>query len=534
MLKIHHSLALAVMAGAMAWSGFALPAGAQEPAAAPAAAEAPATDPVPASPKTDTAAAEAPAAATATPPSAEDKDKALMGVAAYLNNTDPAGTTLQPVTGIPGPGHNGFMMVCAALVLFMTLPGLALFYGGLVRRKNVLSVCAQCLCCSGLVAILWWAFGYSLVFGTNFNSPFLGGSEYFFFKHITSAPNTNYAYWVSENVFSMYQLMFAIITPALIVGAIAERMKFSAIMGFITLWMFLIYFPMAHMVWGLSGFMNGVWNGGAAAGAMAADGTALTFVAAKIKAIDFAGGTVVHMTSGWSALILCIILGKRLGFGKEKMAPHSMVLCMVGTGMLWVGWYGFNAGSAVAADGVAANAFMTTTLAAAVAGFVWAMIEGITKGHPSILGFCSGIVAGLVVITPACGFVNATGAVIIGVLAAVIPYIFVVYVKNAIGYDDALDTFGVHAVGGTLGAIMTGLLATADVNSNLNTNLKDIVGKTLVFEQLKAVGLTLVLSIVGTVVIAFILKAVIGLRPTPEVETAGLDISEHNEEGYAL
>src|SRR4051794_28162429 len=211
--------------------------------------------------------------------------------------------------------------------------------------------------------------------------------------------------------------------------------------------------------------MNGVWN---------ADAT--------IHAIDFAGGTVVHMTSGWSALILCLILGKRLGFGKEKMAPHNMVLCMVGTGMLWVGWYGFNAGSAVAADGVAANAFMTTTLAAATAGFVWAMIEAILKGHPSILGFCSGIVAGLVVITPACGFVNATGAMIIGLLAAIVPYVFVVFVKNMLGYDDALDTFGVHAVGGTLGAILTGILATVDVNANLATNLKDVVGKTLLFE----------------------------------------------------
>jgi len=274
---------------------------------------------------------------------------------------------------------------------------------------------------------------------------------------------------------------------------------------------------MAHMVWGVTGLMNGVWNSGA-----------------SIKAIDFAGGTVVHMTSGWSALILCMILGKRIGFGKEKMAPHSMVLCMVGTGMLWVGWYGFNAGSAVAADGVASNAFMTTTLAAATGGFVWALIELIHKGHASILGFCSGIVAGLVVITPACGFVDATGAMIIGVLAGLVPYIFVVFVKNMFGYDDALDTFGIHAVGGTLGAILTGILATADVNSNLNTNLKDIVGKTLVIEQLKAVALTLALSIVGTIVIAMVLKVILGLRPTPEAETEGLDITDHQEEGYVL
>ena len=427
------------------------------------------------------------------------------------------------IADVPGPGHNTWMMTSAALVLFMTLPGLALFYGGLVRKKNVLSVCAQCLGCAGLVTVLWWAFGYSLVFGKSFSEggatlgKYLGGSEFFFLKGVTSAPNTDYAYWVSQNVFSMYQMMFAIITPALIVGAVAERMKYMAVMVFIAIWMFVVYFPMAHMVWGVTGLMNGVWN-----------------ATASIKAIDFAGGTVVHMTSGWSALILCIILGKRKGFGKEKMSPHSMVLCMVGTGMLWVGWYGFNAGSAVAADGVASNAFMTTTLAAATAGFVWALVELIHKGHASILGFCSGIVAGLVVITPACGFVNATGAMVIGLLAAIVPYIFVVFVKNMIGYDDALDTFGVHAVGGTLGAILTGVLATADVNSNLNTNLKDIVGKTLVFEQLKAVALTLVLSVVATAIIATVVKVIIGLRPTVEEETQGLDITDHQEEGYVL
>jgi ammonium transporter, Amt family len=434
------------------------------------------------------------------------------------------------IANVPGPGHNGWMMTCAALVLFMTLPGLALFYGGLVRKKNVLSVLAQCLGCAGMVTVIWWAVGYSLVFGKSFTGtalePFLGGTEFFFLKGVTSAPNTDYCYWVSQNVFSMYQLMFAIITPALIIGAIAERMKFSAIMAFIFIWMFVIYMPMAHMIWGVTGLMNGVWNGGA-----------------KIAAIDFAGGTVVHMTSGWSALVLCIILGKRAGFGKEKMSPHSMVLCMVGTGMLWVGWYGFNAGSALAADGVSANAFMTTTLAAATAGFVWGIIEKILKGHASILGICSGIVAGLVVITPACGFVDATGAMIIGVLAAIVPYIFVMYVKGAIGYDDALDTFGVHAVGGTLGAILTGVLATSSVNSNLavtdpanyattNGLAKMVAEGGLLLEQFKAIGITLVLSIVGTVIIAMVVKAIIGLRPSLEAETAGLDITDHGEEGY--
>ncbi len=416
------------------------------------------------------------------------------------------------------------MMICAALVLFMTLPGLALFYGGLVRKKNVLSVLAQCLGITGLVTIMWWAFGYSLVFGKSLNSPFIGGTEFFFLKGVTSAPNTDYAWWISQNVFAMYQMMFAIITPALIVGAIAERMKFSAILLFVTIWMVVVYFPLAHMVWGVTGFMNGVWNGDAV-----------------IKAIDFAGGTVVHMSSGWSALVLCIILGPRIGFGKEKMPPHSMVLCMVGTGMLYVGWFGFNAGSALAADGVAANAFMTTMIAAAVAGFVWGMIELVFRGHASILGFCSGIVAGLVVITPAAGFVDSTGAVIIGVVAAIVPYIFCTVLKSKFGYDDALDTFGVHAVGGTIGALLTGVLATSSVNGNLtdantyakaNGLYKLVAEGGLWLEQVKAIGVTLVLSIVATVVIAFLVKVLVGLRPTHEVESQGLDINEHREEGY--
>jgi Amt family ammonium transporter len=408
-------------------------------------------------------------------------------------------------------------MTSTALVLFMTLPGLALFYGGLVRRKNVLSVLAQCLGITGLVTILWWICGYSLAFHSG--SSIFGGLQWSFLSGVDSTPNTDYSGWVSHNVFSMYQLMFAIITPALIVGAIAERMKFSAILAFVTLWMFVVYFPLAHMVWGIDGLMNGVWNAGA-----------------KIKAIDFAGGTVVHMSSGWSALILCLILGKRLGFGKEPMPPHNLVLCMVGTGMLWVGWYGFNAGSAVAADLVAANAFTTTTLATAVASFVWPMAEWLLKGKPSVLGFCSGAVAGLVVITPACGFVTAGGAVLIGIAAGVVPFFFCFKVKSWLGYDDALDTFGVHAVGGTMGAFLTGVLARNSANANLATNLKDYIKDTafqpLVFEQLKAIVLTLLLAVVGTTIIAFAVKAVLGLRPSEEVESNGLDVEEHGEEGY--
>jgi Amt family ammonium transporter len=412
-----------------------------------------------------------------------------------------------------GPGHNAWMMTSTALVLFMTLPGLALFYGGLVRRKNVLSVLAQCCGMAGLVPLLWWAVGYSFAFSKG--SPVLGDLSFAMLNGVDSLPNTDYSYWVSENVFSMFQMMFAIITPALIVGAIAERMKFSAIMLFLTLWMLVIYFPQAHMVWGIDGLMNGVWN---------AD--------AKIKAIDFAGGTVVHMTSGWSALVLALMLGKRQGFGQKVFAPHSLVLTMVGTGMLWVGWYGFNAGSAVAADGVAASAFISTTLAAAVAGATWPALEWLIHGKPTVLGFCSGAVAGLVVITPGAGFVTPTSGVIIGVIAGVVCFLACTKLKAALKYDDALDTFGVHGVGGTVGAIVTGIFATPEVNANLNTNLASYIGAGLVIEQLKAIGVTLVISVVGTVVLASIVKALVGLRPDAEAEEIGLDYTDHGESGY--
>jgi Amt family ammonium transporter len=306
-------------------------------------------------------------------------------------------------------------------------------------------------------------------------------------------------------------------------------MRFGAIMAFVFAWMFIVYFPLAHMVWGATGLMNGVWN-----------------AAAKIPAIDFAGGTVVHMSSGWTALILCLILGKRIGHGKEQMMPHSLVLTFIGTALLWVGWYGFNAGSAVAADVVAANAFTTTTLATAVGAFTWPLVEWIFKGKPSVLGFCSGAVAGLVVITPACGFVNSTGAVIIGVVAGTIPYIFSTIVKNIFKYDDALDTFGVHGVGGTCGALLTGILVDPTVNSNLqavsagsphnpamdNGLITAIANHSLVVAQAKAAGITIALAVVGTLVIGYLVKFTIGLRPSVEGEHQGLDIIDHGEEGY--
>src|SRR5438552_10508409 len=469
-------------------------------------------------------------AQTSTSPSPSPSlEQRVADLEAYVNNSargsdEPNAPAASNIAG-PGPAHNAWMMTCAALVLFMTLPGLALFYGGLVRAKNVLSVLAQCLGIAGLVTILWWVAGYSLVFSRG--SPFVGGLNFTFLHGVGARPNNDYSYWVSQNVFAMYQLMFAIITPALIIGAVAERMKFAAVLVFVGAWMFVVYFPIAHMVWGVDGWMNGVWN-----------------AAAKITAIDFAGGTVVHMSSGWSALVLCILLGHRLGFRKEIMAPHSMVLCMVVTGMLGVGWYGFNAGSALAPDGIAANAFMSTTLATAVASFTWAMLEYALRGRPSVLGFCSGAVGGLVVITPACGYVDPTGAVIIGIAAGIVPFFACTKLKSWFHYDDALDTFGIHAVGGTLGAFLTGLLATASVNPNLlltaaaspnpstPNGLATIVGHALWLEQLKAIAVTIVLAVVGSSIIGALVRGLIGLRIAPEIERQGLDINQHGEEGY--
>ena len=461
--------------------------------------------------------APAPAAAPAAPaePAGPTLEQRIFDLEKYVTNgqagKDGDKEWKSNIAG-PGPGHNAWQMTSTALVLFMTLPGLFLFYGGLVRKKNILSVIAQCMGIAGLVTILWWACGYSLSFGGGAGStaPFIGDLSFKFLEGVSPYASGAGYWWISDAMWCMFQLTFAIITPALIIGAIAERMKFISVMLFVAAWMFVVYFPFAHMVWSTTGFMCGPLNPNA-----------------TIKAIDFAGGTVVHMTSGWSALVLCIMLGKRKGYGKEPMAPHSMVLCAIGTGMLWVGWYGFNAGSALGADGIASNAFMTTTLAAATAGFVWALLEWITRGKPSVLGFCSGIVAGLVVITPGAGFVTATSSVIIGVLAGVVPFIAVAYLKKILGYDDALDTFGVHGVGGTLGAILTGVFASPEANSIVE-GLKE----GLLMNQLKAVALTIVWSVVATIVITIVVKLVVGLRPSTEVEVSGLDLAEHGESGY--
>ena len=448
------------------------------------------------------------AAEPAQTPTLEELAADIGDIQAYINNGERVTEAGKSKIAGPGPGHNAWQMVSTALVLFMTLPGLALFYGGLVRKKNILSVIAQCMGIAGLVTILWWACGYSLSFGTG--NAFVGDLSFKFLEGVEPGAVGAGYHWISDSMWCMFQLTFAIITPALIVGAIAERMKFIAVLLFTAIWMFAVYFPFAHMVWAGSGFMCGPLNPDAG-----------------IKAIDFAGGTVVHMTSGWSALILCIILGKRKGYGKDQMAPHSMVMCAIGTGMLWVGWYGFNAGSALGADAIAANAFTTTTLAAGTAGFIWACCEWILRGKPSVLGFCSGIVAGLVVITPGAGFVTATSSVIIGALAGIIPFLAVAYLKRILGYDDALDTFGVHGVGGTLGAVLTGIFADEKANSAV-AGLKD----GLVVEQLKAVGLTIVWSVAATIVIALIVKVLVGLRVDSDVESQGLDLAEHGEAGY--
>jgi Amt family ammonium transporter len=494
------------------------------------------------------------AAWTTNAPTTEQR---LESVEAYFQNSDPTATYkdtngnwtvnfgLAPniintnlinsqgnYVSFPGAGHNAWLLASTALVLFMTLPGLALFYGGLVRKKNVLSVLAQCFLITGLTTILWYICSYGMIFGGDGTPTGPLGMTHdwikgivgnpgvcWMFNGVTSAPNPGYSYWVSENVYSMFQLMFAIITPALIVGSIAERMKFKAILVFMTLWILLVYNTQGHMVWGVNGMMNGCWNS-----------------AATIKGLDFAGGTVVHMSSGWSGLVLCIILGKRLGFPKEPMPPHSIVLTYIGASMLWVGWYGFNSGSAVAGDVISANAFTTTTLATAVGSFVWPMWEWIVKGKPSVLGFCSGAVAGLVLITPACGYVLPSGAMWIGIAAGTIPWFFCYKVKGWLGMDDALDAWSVHGIGGMCGAIMTGMFARQAANPNLATNLSktvtDHIFQPQLWEQLKTIGVSLVLFIVGTIVIAYITKALVGLRPTEEVEMAGLDLAEHGEEGY--
>jgi len=410
---------------------------------------------------------------------------------------------------------NAWMLVSAALVLLMTGPGLALFYGGLVRRKNILGTMMQSFAMMGLVTVLWAILGYSLAFGHG--NAFIGGFEHVFLRGVGLTPNTDYASTIPEQTFMVYQLMFAIITPALITGAFAERMKFSAMAVFLSLWSIVVYSPMAHMVWGVGGLLNA--NGG------------------RIPSLDFAGGTVVHITSGISALITALYLGKRIGYPETNMAPHSMVLSFIGACLLWVGWFGFNAGSALGSGPLATSAFVATHFAAASAAIGWTIAEWIHNGKPTALGAISGAVAGLVAITPASGFVQPFSALLIGILAGLFCAFMVFVVKARFGYDDSLDAFGVHGAGGTLGALLTGLLATRAINAAFG---KDAPTGALdghwsqILNQASGVGISWVLSAVGTLVLLFVVDKVIGLRLSPEDENEGLDLSQHGEEAYDL
>lgn len=410
---------------------------------------------------------------------------------------------------------NAWMLVSAALVLLMTGPGLALFYGGLVRRKNALGTMMQSFAMMGLVTILWAVAGYSLAFAHG--TSFIGGFDHFFLKGVGLAPNTDYAATIPEQTFMVYQLMFAIITPALITGAFAERMKFSAMAIFLSLWSLIVYSPMAHMVWGAGGLLN------------AAGG--------RIPSLDFAGGTVVHITSGVSALVTALYLGKRVGYPQTAMPPHSLVISFIGACLLWVGWFGFNAGSALGSGPLATSAFINTHFAAASAAVGWTIAEWLHNGKPTALGAISGAVAGLVAITPASGFVQPFPALLIGLVAGLFCSFMVFKVKAKFGYDDSLDAFGVHGAGGTLGAVLTGLFATQIINP--------IFGKGVatgavdghwgqVLNQLAGIGLAWGISIAGTLVLLFLVDKVIGLRVTADDEHDGLDVSQHGEEAYDL
>jgi Amt family ammonium transporter len=415
-------------------------------------------------------------------------------------------------------GDNAWMLTSAALVLLMTGPGLALFYGGLVRKKNILATMMQSFAMMGLVSILWALVGYSLAFGHG--NMFVGGFEHVFLRGVTLTPNLDYAATIPEQTYMIYQLMFAIITPALITGAFAERMKFSSMAVFLSLWSLLVYCPMAHMVWGVGGLLNAT--------------------AGHIPSLDFAGGTVVHITSGVSALICALYLGKRIGYPHTAMPPHSMVLSFIGACLLWVGWFGFNAGSALGATPLATSAFVNTHLATAAAALGWTIFEWFHNGKPTALGAISGAVAGLVAITPASGFVQPMSALVIGLAAGFVCSFMVFGVKSFFGYDDSLDAFGVHGAGGTLGALLTGLFAASVINPIYG---KDAAGNNIptgaidghwgqILNQLTGVGVAWGISIAGTLILLFFVDKIMGLRVTPEQEVAGLDLSQHGEEGY--
>jgi Amt family ammonium transporter len=443
----------------------------------------------------------------ATPAAAPEVSKA---VSEQLKQLD------QRVTAAQSAGDNAWMLVSAALVLMMTGPGLALFYGGLVRRKNTLAIMMQSFLLMALISVMWALVGYSLCFGGN--GPVIGGFEHAFLRGVGADPNPDYAGTIPQATFMIYQLMFAIITPALITGATAERMKFSGTVLFLTLWFLVVYAPLAHMVWGKGGFLNASLGG-------------------KFPTLDFAGGTVVHISSGVSALVCALYLGKRTGYPKQPMPPHSLVLSFIGACLLWVGWFGFNAGSALAASALATSAFVATHMATAAAAMSWSIAEWIKNGRPSALGAISGAVAGLVAITPAAGFVGPMSALAIGFIAGLVCYYMVTKVKSIFGYDDALDAFGVHGAGGTIGALLTGVFAQQVINPIFGVG-KPVGGMDGHWGQLgnQLVGVLIAwgFALVGTIVLLKITDMITGVRATETEEIEGLDITQHGEEAYNL
>jgi Amt family ammonium transporter len=422
----------------------------------------------------------------------------------------------QKVAAAQSSADNAWMLVCAALVLMMTGPGLALFYGGLVRHKNVLAIMMQSFALMSWITVLWALVGYSLCFGGS--GSFIGNFEHAFLRGVGVVPNPDYAATIPQMTFMIYQLMFAVITPALITGATAERMKFSGTMLFMTLWFLFVYAPMAHMVWGKGGLLNAALGG-------------------RFPTLDFAGGTVVHITSGVSALVCALYMGKRIGYPKQAMPPHSLVLSFIGACLLWVGWFGFNAGSALASGNLATTAFVATHFGAAAAALSWSLAEWFKNGRASALGAISGAVAGLVAITPAAGFVGPMPALVIGFVAGIFCYLMVTKFKSIFGYDDSLDAFGVHGAGGTIGALLTGVFAQSFINPIFGEG-KPVGGLdgrwAQVGYQLVGVLFAWIFALVGTIMILKIVDAITGVRVSEEHEVQGLDISQHGEEAYNM
>jgi len=405
-------------------------------------------------------------------------------------------------------GNTAWVLTASALVLLMTIPGLAFFYGGLVRRKNVLSIMMQCFVIVCVISLQWMLFGYSLAFGPDFHG-IIGKLDWMGLAGVGATPNPDYSGGIPHYAFMIFQAMFAIITPALIIGAYAERVKFSAFLVFTLLWATFVYDPLAHWVWGVGGWMR------------------------TLGALDFAGGIVVHVSSGISALVLALMLGKRIGYNHKPIRPHNLPFTVLGAALLWVGWFGFNAGSALAADGLAANAFVTTHIATAAAGITWALIEWWHNNTPTILGAATGAVAGLVAVTPACGFVNPMNAMFIGMIVAVVCYIAVAVIKGKLGYDDSLDAFGVHGVGGTVGTIATGLFAEKVVNAAGADGL--LFGNA---HQLYVQSLSLIVTVAFAAIMTFIIfkivDALIGMRVEENNEVVGLDLTQQSEAAYTV